>query len=79
MAKFTIASQRINKLKNRLANVLPCKLTCSECNKVVFNANVLYTDDHCCVLLDSKPGEKGSDYINASYIDVSSWWLIMCS
>jgi len=73
VTKFTAASKDFNKFKNRLVNVLPCKLTCSECNKVVLNANVLYTDDHCRVLLEGKPGDEGSDYINASYIDVRSW------
>ena len=34
---------------------------------------MLYIDDHCRVLLEGKPGDEGSDYINASYIDVRSW------
>ena len=52
--------------------------------RVQLIANVFYTDDHCRVLLEGKPGDEGSDYINASYIDVRSWcvggvkfmWLI---
>ena len=30
-----------------------------------------YTDDHNRVRLKQFPGREGSDYINASYIDVS--------
>ena len=29
-------------------------------------------DDHCCVSLKPIEGEEGSDYINASWIDVRS-------
>ena len=28
-------------------------------------------DDHCRVILQGRPGDEGSDYINASFIDVS--------
>ena len=28
-------------------------------------------DDHCRVILEGRPGDEGSDYINASFIDVS--------
>ena len=31
----------------------------------------LMLDDHCRVILEGKPGDEGSDYINASFIDVS--------
>jgi len=48
----------------------------SDYNEVVLTANVLYTDDHCRVLMEGKPGDEGSDYINASYIDVRSWCVV---
>ena len=32
-------------------------------------------DDHCRVMLEGKPGDEGSDYINASFIDVSCYIL----
>ena len=31
----------------------------------------LMIDDHCRVILEGRPGDEGSDYINASFIDVS--------
>ena len=43
------------------------------CRSVLADVNAslpLYTDDHCRVVL-SVPDENGSDYINASYINVS--------
>ena len=30
----------------------------------------LTIDDHCRVVLESRPGDEGSDYINASFVDV---------
>ena len=33
--------------------------------------NELFTDDFCRVKLKEIPGEEGSDYINASIMDVS--------
>lgn len=35
------------------------------------------SDDHCRVTLEGKPGDEGSDYINASFIDVSCDRLIV--
>ena len=34
-------------------------------------------DDHNRVKLTKVPGEIGSDYINASYIDVSLFYIIL--
>ena len=31
----------------------------------------IITDDHCRVVLSKQPGDPFSDYVNASYIDVS--------
>ena len=31
----------------------------------------LTIDDHCRVMLQGRPGDQGSDYINASFVDVS--------
>ena len=39
---------------------------------VMVNISTSWTiDDHCRVVLKSRPGDKGSDYINASFVDVS--------
>ena len=38
----------------------------------------LYSDDHSRVKLQNDPNIPGSDYINASYIDVSSDTHTMC-
>ena len=38
---------------------------------------VFYIVDHSRVVL-SVPDENGSDYINASYIDVSMYYIILC-
>ena len=36
--------------------------------KLLINLTI---DDHCRVVLEGRPGDEGSDYINASFIDVS--------
>ena len=39
---------------------------------VMVNISISWTiDDHCRIVLKSRPGDKGSDYINASFVDVS--------
>ena len=68
VSKFTIASKDVNKFKNRLVNVLPCKKIIFLCDESFDNPTL---DDHCRVILEGKPGDEGSDYINASFIDVS--------
>ena len=35
-----------------------------------WNLNERFTDDYCRVKLKEIPGEEGSDYINASIMDV---------
>lgn len=67
VSKFTIASKDVNKFKNRLVNVLPCKHRLVS----IINCDIIQLDDHCRVTLEGKPGDEGSDYINASFIDVS--------
>ena len=50
-----------------MADVLPCK------NSDVCDGEFLPSltiDDHCRVVLESRPGDEGSDYINASFVDV---------
>ena len=37
-----------------------------------------FIDDFSRVKLNTLPGEEGSDYINASFVDVSSIWQIHC-
>ena len=38
----------------------------------------MYVDDFSRVKLTTLPGEEGSDYINASFLDVSIMWQIHC-
>ena len=39
---------------------------------VMVNISTSWTiDDHCRVVLKSRPGDNGLDYINASFVDVS--------
>ena len=56
-----------NVLKNRFQDILPCK-----CNNPIIVLTLIHslTDDLTRVYLKST-GARGSDYINANYIDVS--------
>ena len=43
------------------------------CLAYVYKDVIIYAiDDHCCVLLTPIDGEAGSNYINATWIDVST-------
>ena len=61
-----------NKLKNRFANIFPCKPRdvqhCSILNTTATHVDI--TDDSTRVKLKEIPGQDGSDYINASHLDV---------
>ena len=41
-------------------------------------SSVCHTDDHSCVDLSLVDGKEGSDYINASWIDVSTDPIYTC-
>ena len=69
---ITIAARADNWLKNRFVNVCVCK--CSRVASVVCVAwEPLLTDDDNRVVLRPLEGHEDcqSDYINASYVDVS--------
>ena len=56
-----------NRHKNRFANIFPCKTkTISHCNELR-----ILSDDESRVVLKELPGLLGSDYINASWINVN--------
>ncbi len=68
-SKFISANNPANKFKNRLVNILPCKTP-----DPLFSTNSfpLVLDENTRVCLSPIRGIDGSDYINASYIDVST-------
>lgn len=72
--EFTDANDDANKFKNRLANALPCKYRTQTKGGMEFELAISFPpiDNYNRVHLQMSPGIGGSDYINASYIDVSS-------
>ena len=56
--------------KNRFENIYSCIVFYSALVNVVTHA-LSHADDHCCVHLTPIEEEDGSDYINASWINVS--------
>lgn len=81
--RFVSANLPVNKFKNRLVNILPCKYK-SETLLIrafilfIFNTWVHSTNKQLSISVEStrvalQPirGVDGSDYINASFIDVS--------
>jgi receptor-type tyrosine-protein phosphatase F len=66
-SKFISANNPSNKFKNRLVNILPCKSNPSKSN---FPNLFFFADENTRVCLSPIRGIDGSDYINASYIDV---------
>ena len=79
--EFSEASEDTNKFKNRVTNALPCEKTKSSMSRakhtsllvccIVLN-NVIFPVNHNRIVLNKKPGISGSDYINASFVDVST-------
>lgn len=77
-SQYQPAQSSVNLPKNRHQNIMPCEYlwvwhgTCG-CGQVQVT-NILYLcfiDDRYRVRLLLHPGVYGSDYINASYVDVS--------
>ena len=60
-----------NRQKNRFANIFPCKRETHY--NIISNCNELriLSDDESRVVLKELPGLLGSDYINASWINVN--------
>ena len=70
-SKFLSANNPANKFKNRLVNILPCMQSYINGTKIQNNSFSFYLDENTRVCLSPMRGIEGSDYINASYIDVS--------
>ena len=77
--EFTDANDDANKFKNRIANALPCEFSVMiKChpppptNTVIDNL-IDPADNYNRAHLKMSPGIGGSDYINASFIDVSGY------
>ena len=70
---FHAAKLGANIPKNRYKNILPCKPICNV--KIILKCFML-PDDHSRVVLKLKDNCFGSDYINASFLDVSEYVLI---
>ena len=74
--RFLTATKDANKAKNRYVNVLPCKFTETICTvssvcEVADQSFIIVVDENNRVYLEFLRGVDGSDYINASHIDVS--------
>ena len=75
-----IAKKAANIPKNRFENICSCNeflpiiYTITYTCLCIIIVSILYTivDDHSCVELPHIDGEEGSDYINATWIDVSA-------
>ena len=73
-----IAKKAANIPKNRFENICSCNELLPVYYYVYmfmhYIVSILYTiiDDHSCVELPHIDGEEGSDYINATWIDVSA-------
>lgn len=70
-----ISATPTNRPKNRFANIFPCEYKIIMTNtlsssSVSLLTIVLWSDDESRVVLSEIPGVEGSDYINASWIDV---------
>ena len=61
-----------NKDKNRYRNVITCEYSMLNLVSLCIPHNYCFVGDESRVELASRDGVAGSDYINASYIDVSN-------
>ena len=64
------AKVTVNKNKNRYINIIPCKLCVLYCSTLTM---YVFSDDHSRVVLNIQDNTAGSDYINASYVNVSNY------
>ena len=83
LPKFCTSEAKLshNTPKNRFANILPCKFVHSHplncySNPSSSTAPPFILDDCSRVKLTEIEGEKGSDYINANYLDVRREWYL---
>lgn len=78
-SRFVSASLPVNKFKNRLVNILPCESLLSPSHPIsphpqmhfLLHSRGAFPDESTRVCLQPIRGVDGSDYINASFIDVS--------
>ena len=63
------AKLHVNGSKNRYKNIIPCEYYYVTVNG---NYHMHSVDDHSRVVLTQQGGKPGSDYVNASFIDVSN-------
>ena len=72
-ALFKAANVEANHSKNRTTNIVPCKLKIRNPTDTHSSLAIgLFSDDTNRVMLMVTPGVEGSDYINASFVDVSA-------
>ena len=69
LATHEVSQLLMNKPKNRFANIYPCKMTLHILREIV--NIIIISDDESRVVLEELPGQTGSDYINASWINVT--------
>ena len=70
-SSYSVAEAPHNKVKNRFANIFPCK-PYSYTSILLYEVVIVHLklDDSLRVKLKEITGEEGSDYINASHLDV---------
>ena len=66
------AKLKVNIPKNRYKDIIPCKLN-NQLFIILCYICIITSDDHSRVVLSLQNQECGSDYINASFIDVNSY------
>ena len=71
LATHEVSQLLMNKPKNRFANIYPCKMTLHIYWREIVNIIIIISDDESRVVLEELPGQTGSDYINASWINVT--------
>ena len=83
LAAYEVAKLPYNKTKNRFANIFPCEWTkgspddCGDCDWYIYTYHI--SDDFSRVKLQEIKGVEGSEYVNASYIDVCTMFIVMWS
>ena len=75
LAAYDVSKMPCNLPKNRFENIFPCEEVYVVITLLLMNcclAPLCSADDTSRVVLSTIPSKVGSDYINASYIDVSA-------